>query len=161
MKNDGFTLVEVLTVIVVLALVMLIAIPSVIAIQNRLQENMLNTKINFAVGQARLMGIDNKEHFNAPTCRNNVGSSDETGLKDCKCNEEGGSWQNKTCNITLHSLAEQKFLEWDNEAEKKLINPQNTSNCINFWEVKIIYVRASKVFQTEIDPASKTNHTCP
>ena len=64
MKNNGFTLVEVLAVIVILGILITVAVPNVINTSKNTRENMYQSKVDMIEKAAQLYAQDNYDIIN-------------------------------------------------------------------------------------------------
>ena len=62
-NNNGFTLVELLSVIVIMGIILLVAIPSVFGISKTIKDNMYCTKVHNLESAAKLYGNDYSDDF--------------------------------------------------------------------------------------------------
>jgi len=110
MNNQGFTLVELLAVIVLLAVIATIATPSIMGISRKIKAEMLTTKIDLILEDAKLYGQDHMSNiaskttkFKGYTCLNtSIGELRESGyLSSDKSDEEAGCIVNPVDNTCL------------------------------------------------------------
>lgn len=131
MNNKGFTLVEILAVIIILSILITIAIPASQGIGKKINQKMLINKLDIASQSAKLWAIDNISCFiNTYSCSSKITSfTCPVGtLADIKCYK-----------IKLETLAEEKYYEYDDKENKKIINPVNKSETLNNQEIIIKY----------------------
>jgi len=119
-ENKGFTLVEILAVIIIISMLVVIAIPASQSIAKKTNEKMYSSKLDIAVQSAKLWAIDNMECFKNHVCENITPTA-------CKVIKE-----NIECyNMTLNILAEEGYYDYDDEANKRIIDPRNKSLDLN------------------------------
>jgi prepilin-type N-terminal cleavage/methylation domain-containing protein len=133
MKNKkGFTLVELLAVVTILSILMVIAVPSINAISVKIKEKMLNTKMELAEQSLLLWAQDNRKCFTG-------------GGVDCLSMSCSGT-TTKKCTVYLVKMADYGLIDYDDEENKKVINPVNKSN-INYAYITINYNTTTKTFE--------------
>lgn len=135
MNKKGFTLVELLAVIIILSLLITIAIPASQAIGKKINEKMLINKLDIASQSAKLWAVDNISCFINNVC------SDKIVKFTCPA----GTINNTNCyKIKLETLAEEKYYQYDDEINKKIINPANKTEKLNKQEIIIKYNTVDK-----------------
>ena len=144
MKQNGFTLVELLAVIFLLGLIMAIAVPSINAITGVIQKNMLKEKASIIEEAATLLGED---------IRGSVMASE---LK----------YNNYSCKSFIISDLVPDYLKKDNnndcltkdstESVGCIVDPSNTNNYLDKYEVIIYYQNKRIRAKVDID----NNLTC-
>ncbi len=131
-KANGFTLIELLVVISILSIVVLIGIPTYQKTANKSKEKMYQTKIDNAIQSAKLWASDNLNCLKSISCNDkitNITCSDVTN-------------NNYLCyKITLQTLAEEGYYEYDSLETKKIINPKDNTLLNDY----IIYIKYNKV----------------
>lgn len=111
LNNKGFTLVELLGVIVLLAIVMTIAVPSIMTVSKNIKKNMLETKIDLILEDAKLYGQDRistiynetTKHESYPCIKVKIGDLLDGGyLSSDKEDDEAGYVVNPVDNSSLN-----------------------------------------------------------
>ena len=148
MKNDGFTIVEILVVIVIIGILALIIIPSSFAFNNTSGEKLLNTKLNIVASTAILWAQDNKECFTVYECETLSYIANEPSVT--------------IVTISLNTLANAGYLEFDEGS--KIVNPAQKSTCINNYLLKVTYNKKTRVFSAvpnlSADAAPESYFSC-
>ena len=131
-NNKGFTLIELLAVIVLLAVIITIAVPSIMGVSRNIKKNMLDTKIDLIIEDAKLYGQDNMS---------------EIAKKSTK-------YDGHPCTIvTIKQLVEQGYLSEDEEADPtkgKILNPVDNSYLDE--QNIIIYIKNRRAAAVMADP---------
>lgn len=120
-KENGFTLVEIITVIVIIGLLALIIFPNIMDTTEGTKEEAYNQKINLIKQSAVDYGISNQYNLK------NSNSQCEIGTNSYPC-----------IKITVGDLADAGFLNYDYETSHVIINP-NSKKSINNCEISIYY----------------------
>lgn len=124
MNKKGFTLVELLAVVVLLAVITTIAVPAVIGISNNIKKNMLETKLDLILEDAKLYGQDNMSTFS--------NSSKDYNSNPC-------------ITISVEDLLDEGYLtkDKDDSAAGYIINPVDNSS-LNGKDI-ILYLKNKRV----------------
>ena len=136
LNNQGFTLIELLGVIVLLAVITTIAVPSVMGISRKLKQNMLETKIDLILEDAKLYGQDYLSTIS--------GSSKNITLdsKSYPC-----------ISVSIGELVEAGYLTEDEEVDptqdKKILNPVDNTY-LDDYNI-ILYYKNKRVVSTMAD----------
>lgn len=136
MNKKGFTLVEVLTTLIIISLISAIAVPSAISISNRIKNNLLIEKLNFAGKAAVIWADDHNECFTT----SKICSSLDYLTNDTKT---------MTVRISIGDLASAGYFSYDDKVLKTIENPIDKSD-LSEDEITITYDLKTKIATTEL-----------
>ena len=130
LDNKGFTLVELLAVIVLLAVIGTLAIPSIMGVSSKVKKNLLDTKIDLILDDAKLYGQDR--------------------ITDVA--EQTTTYQGRSCKtITVQTLLDSGYLSSDKDdaASGYIVNPVDNSS-LNDKQI-ILYIKNKRVVAVMAD----------
>lgn len=137
LNKSGFTLIELLGVIVLLAVITTVAVPSAWGIARKLKQNMLETKIDLILEDAKLYGQDHLSEIAQKPSKFN-------SLYSCTV-------------VSIQNLVDLGYLSSDKEESgvEYVINPVDNSFLNN--EEIIIYIKNKRVVTVMADEDLDTN----
>ena len=143
MKNKtGFTLMELIAVIAILGILTIVAVPAVLSVSNKVKDNLLQSKVEYAKQALLLWSQDNKK------CYFDGG----TNCLPLVCTGE----DEKICYVSLNSLANYGLIDYDND-KKQILNPVNKKSMGNS-SISIKYSPTNKSFEILGFTLSYSNH---
>jgi len=130
LNNKGFTLVELLAVIVLLAVITTIAVPSIMGVSSNIKKNLLETKLDLIIEDAKLYGQDHMSEI----------AKNSTTYDSHKCST-----------ITVKYLVEQGYLTEDEDDIDAgyIINPVDNTSLDN--QSIILYIKNRRVVAVMAD----------